>query len=44
MKTLQKIWFEIWYSFTETFYNPYGERILESRRKRFEFQKKYDIY
>lgn len=44
MKLLRKIYFEIWYWFTETFYNPYGEAIHKSKQKRFEFQRKYNIY
>lgn len=44
MAIIRKIYFEIWYWFTESFYNPYGERILESRRKRKNFQRKYNIY
>ena len=44
MKIIRKIYFEIWYWFTESFYCPYGERILKSRRKRFEYQRKYEIF
>lgn len=44
MTIIRKIYFEIWYWFTESFYNPYGRRILKSRAKRFEYQRKYNIY
>lgn len=44
IKFLRKIYFEIWYWFTESFYSPYGKAIRESRKKRCEFQRKYDIY
>ena len=44
MIIIRKIYFEIWYWFTESFYCPYGERILKSRRKRFEYQRKYEIF
>lgn len=44
MKIIRKIYFEFWYWFTESFYNPYGRAILKSREKRFEFQRKYNIY
>ena len=44
MSIVRRIYFEIWYHFTETVYNPYGRAILKSRQKRFEFQRKYNIY
>lgn len=43
-KIIREIYFKIWYWFAEFFYCPYGERILKSRAKRKEFQRKYDIY
>lgn len=44
MKLLRKIYFEIWYLLAETFLVGYSDRLYESRAKRFEYQRKHDIY